>query len=103
MTALIGTRRQPILATDSNTAQRAIGGIAVGREAAVVDIAGQRHPAGEGIADGNCEVGAPEQLWFGRVEPLAKRIEQRSGEAPRVLRRLFCLGHAAIAAGCCAA
>jgi hypothetical protein len=44
MTALVGTREQPVLAAQCDSAQRAFGGIVVDLEAAVVGIAGQRRP-----------------------------------------------------------
>lgn len=36
MTALVGTREQPVFAPDGNTAQRALGGIVVDLQATVV-------------------------------------------------------------------
>lgn len=57
----------------------AFGGIVVDLEPAIIDVAGERRPTCQGIADGDREVGPARQLGQGRVEPVAQSREGGSG------------------------
>jgi hypothetical protein len=50
--ALVRSGEEPVLAAEGDRADGALGGVVVDFDATVVEVSGERRPAGEGVADG---------------------------------------------------
>jgi hypothetical protein len=73
----VGACEEEILASERDDAQRAFSGVVVDLELSIIDIAGQRTPARERVADRGGGVGLPGELAERGLKPDAEFVEQR--------------------------
>src|SRR5882672_690666 len=89
----IGAEEQEVFAAEGNHAQRSFCSVVLEFETAVVQVAGQRGPTRQGVADGDRERRLTRQLGDGVLEPAMQILEQ--GPGPSLADRSSLLGAAA--------
>ena len=86
LAARVGAGEQVVLAAEGDAAQRALGGVVVDLDAAVVAIAGQRRPALRRVADRLRQVAtSPTRGASVSLQPGVQLLEQRRRRVPGVL------------------
>ena len=79
LSALIGPGEEIVLPAQGNNTQRAFGAVVVHLQPAVVDVARECAPAGEGVADRRRGLALGRQPSDGVLHPLVQLVDQRLG------------------------
>ena len=79
LSACVGATEEIVLPAEDRTSHAALGGIVSHLETAVDDVAGQRRPARQGIADRLCQRAFAAHLAQRGVEEQLQLLQQRLG------------------------
>lgn len=79
LAAFVRAGEEPVLASEGDRADAALGGVVVDLDAAVVEVSAQRRPAGERVADGLGDGALGRDTSEVCLEPSLQRLDLRCG------------------------